>query len=176
MADLYGRLVRLTCTADLYGRLVVATVRGLTVRGTLRFNSQTGDPPRSFRHTSKGKSRRDFHPSASPLRLFDHRQQRLGGGGGVMCFVKSMLRSVRRRARQGARLRSRTSPPCGAWCCDGSRGDGDRGDASAHDASHKAEAEAARRLDLRSASDARDTKIAHKPLTIAHYSHLICAP
>jgi hypothetical protein len=22
----------------------------------------------------------------------------------------------------------------------------------------------------------RDTKIAHKPLTIAHYSHLICAP
>lgn len=53
---------------------------------------------------------------------------------GVMCFVKSKLRPVRRRARQGAMPRSRTSPPCGALCCDGSRGD-----ASAHGASHGAE-------------------------------------
>ena len=37
--------------------------------------------------------------------------------------------------------RSRTSPPCGAWRCDGSRGDGNRGDASAHGALHGAEAE-----------------------------------
>ena len=61
---------------------------------------------------------------------------------GVMCFVKSKLRSVRRRARQGAMLRSRTSPPCGVWCCGGSRGGDCHGDASAHDASHGAEAEA----------------------------------
>ena len=61
---------------------------------------------------------------------------------GVVCFVKSKLRLVRRRARRGARLRSRTSHPCGAWCCDGSRGGGDRADASAHNASREAGAEA----------------------------------
>ena len=60
----------------------------------------------------------------------------------VMCFVRWKLRSVRRRARQGAMLRSRTSPPCGVWCCGGSRGGDCHGDASAHDASHGAEAEA----------------------------------
>ena len=61
---------------------------------------------------------------------------------GVMCFVRWKRRSVRRRARQGARLRSRTSPRCGACRCDGCRGGGDRADASAHDASREAGAEA----------------------------------
>ncbi len=53
---------------------------------------------------------------------------------GVMCFVRWKHQSTLRRARQGAMPRSRTSPPCGALCCDGSRGD-----ASAHCASHGAE-------------------------------------
>jgi len=73
---------------------------------------------------------------------------------GVVCFVRWKRRSVRRRARRGARLRSRTSPPCEAWCCDGSRGGGDRGDASAHDASREAGAEARDALPRAWAQDA----------------------
>ena len=59
----------------------------------------------------------------------------------VMCLVRLKLRSALRRARQGARHRSRTSPPCGAWYCGGSRGGDCHGDASAHDASHESGAE-----------------------------------
>ena len=72
-----------------------------------------------------------------------------------MCFVKSMRRSVRRRARQGAMPRSRTSPPCGALCCDGSRGD-----ASAHGASHGAESVA---RDARPHAWARDALARDEP-------------
>ena len=77
---------------------------------------------------------------------------------GFMCFVRWKRRSARRQAHQGARLRSRTSPPCGACRCDGSRGGGDRGDASAHDASREAGAEArdARPRALVQGASARD--------------------
>lgn len=77
-----------------------------------------------------------------------------------MCFVRWKDQSSRRPARRGARLRSRTNPRCGAWCCDGSRGDGDRGDASAHDASHKAEAVA---CDARPRAWARDASARNAP-------------
>lgn len=77
-----------------------------------------------------------------------------------MCFVRWILRSVRRRARQGAMPRSRTSPPCGAWCCDGGRGGGDRGDASAQGASRGAGAEA---RDARPRAWARDASARDAP-------------
>ena len=80
-----------------------------------------------------------------------------------MSFVKSKLRLVRRRARRGARLRSRTNPRCGACRCDGSRGGGDRADASAHDASREAGAEA---RDARPRAWARDASARNAPLWV----------
>ena len=49
-----------------------------------------------------------------------------------MFGVRSKRRSDRQQDRQGVMLRFRTSPPCGACCCDG-------GGASARDASPEAE-------------------------------------
>ena len=53
----------------------------------------------------KGRSRREFHPSASPFRLFDHRQQRLGGGGVEEAVEEASaeLSDMRRRGSPDAR-------------------------------------------------------------------------
>ncbi len=93
-------------------------------------------------HVSTGKGGTDECDCGESRDEFDLVHGMVPFWFGVVCFVKSKLRLVRRRVRRGARLRSRTNPRCEAWCCDGGRGDGDRGDASAHDASREAGAEA----------------------------------